>query len=150
MRLPLTGGCQCGQVRYEIQQRPGTVLTCHCKDCQRMTSSAFSIGFTIKYAPFELIGPEPCAIQRVADSGNTLTRWLCPACGSWLCSGSRPNPSVPDQLRTVRAGSLDDTSWIEPKFHFWTRSKQPWISLPAGARCFETQPTNLYEFLLTA
>jgi len=29
----------------------------------------------------------------------------------------------------VRAGTLDDTSWVRPTAHFWTRSKQPWIAL---------------------
>jgi hypothetical protein len=44
MELPQTGGCQCGAVRYEITQAPIMVYTCHCTDCQRMTSSAFSLG----------------------------------------------------------------------------------------------------------
>lgn len=147
MRLPLTGGCQCGLLRYEIAQAPRTVLTCHCIDCQRMTSSAFSIGFTIIDAPFHLSGPEPKLVQRVAESGNTRNRWLCPVCDLWLCGGSKPNSA--DALRIVRAGSLDDTSWLLPTLHLWTRSKQPWVTLPPGGRCFETQPPNLYEYLLT-
>jgi hypothetical protein len=43
MELPQTGGCQCGKVRYEIMAEPQMVYTCHCRDCQRLTSSAFSI-----------------------------------------------------------------------------------------------------------
>jgi hypothetical protein len=42
MKLPQTGGCQCGAVCYEITQAPIMIYTCHCTDCQRMTSSAFS------------------------------------------------------------------------------------------------------------
>ena len=41
MKLPQTGGCQCGAIRYEITQAPQMVYTCHCNDCQRITSSAF-------------------------------------------------------------------------------------------------------------
>jgi hypothetical protein len=45
-------------------------------------------------------------------------------------------------LRRVRAGTLDDTSWLHPTAHFSTRSKQPWITLPEGCRSFETQPDD--------
>jgi hypothetical protein len=33
MKLPQTGGCQCGKVRYEITEEPQLVYTCHCLDC---------------------------------------------------------------------------------------------------------------------
>ena len=44
MKLPQTGGCQCGKIRYEITEAPQQVYACHCRDCQRLTSSAFSMG----------------------------------------------------------------------------------------------------------
>jgi hypothetical protein len=47
MQLPLTGGCLCGAIRYEIAEPPFAVYTCHCTDCQRITSSAFSIGMVV-------------------------------------------------------------------------------------------------------
>ena len=43
----------------------------------------------------------------------------------------------------VRAGTLDDTSWLRPTVHFWTRSVQPWVVLPEGDQRFETQPQDL-------
>ena len=42
MRLPLSGGCQCGGVRYEIKAKPLTVYVCHCTECQRQSGSAFA------------------------------------------------------------------------------------------------------------
>ena len=42
MKLPQTGGCQCGEIRSEITEAPQLVYTCHCTDCQRITGSAFS------------------------------------------------------------------------------------------------------------
>jgi hypothetical protein len=44
MKLPQTGGCQCGVIRYEITEAPQLIYKCHCVDCQRLTSSAFSMG----------------------------------------------------------------------------------------------------------
>ena len=78
MKLPQTGGCQCGKLRYEITEAPQLVYTCHCTDCQRMTSSAFSMGLVIADRAFRLTGPEPRLVERTADSGARRVRWLCP------------------------------------------------------------------------
>ena len=42
MKLPQTGGCLCGALRYEITAPPLVAYTCHCTACQRLTGSAFS------------------------------------------------------------------------------------------------------------
>ena len=47
----------------------------------------------------------------------------------------------------VRAGTLDDTSWLRPTVHFWTRSAQPWLALPEGDTRFQTQPANYIAWL---
>ena len=62
MKLPQTGGCQCGAIRYEITQPPQMVYTCHCTDCQRMTSSAFSIGCVLAEGVFRVVRCEPKAV----------------------------------------------------------------------------------------
>ena len=43
-------------------------------------------------------------------------------------------------LRIVRGGTLDDTSWLKPTAHYWTRSRQPWVALPEDAAIFATHP----------
>jgi hypothetical protein len=85
---------------------------------------------------FGLMGAEPRILQTIAESGRVKTRWVCPECGCWICGAS----SADNGLRRVRSGTLDDTSWLRPTAHFWTRSKQPWIMLPEGDEIFETQP----------
>ena len=67
---------------------------------------------------------------------ENMSGYVCPQCGTWVCGAS----SSDQGLRRVRAGTLDDTSWLRPTAHFWTRSKQPWITLPAGDQVFATQP----------
>jgi hypothetical protein len=70
MKLPQSGGCQCGQVGYEITEEPQAVYTCHCLDCQRLTGSAFSLGIVVPEKAFRLKGIEPRRLQRTADSGH--------------------------------------------------------------------------------
>jgi hypothetical protein len=54
--------------------------------------------------------------------------------------------SVPGAL-WLRAGTLDDTRWLKPVAHLWTRSAQPWFALPEGARTYETQPDDPAELV---
>jgi hypothetical protein len=143
MKLPQTGGCQCGALRYEITQAPQLVYTCHCTDCQRITSSAFSMALVLPAEAFQLIKGEPQEIQRTADSGLVRTRWTCSQFGSWISADLRPGSTV----RNVRGGTLDDTSWLRPTVHFWTRTMQPWVALPEGDQRFETQPADMQAFL---
>jgi hypothetical protein len=84
MNFPQTGGCQCGAIRYEITEAPQLIYTCHCLDCQRLTSSAFSLGIVVPDTAFRLMGAEPRQLQRIADSGRVNTRSVCPECGSWI------------------------------------------------------------------
>ena len=114
-----------------ITQAPELVYTCHCTDCQRFTSSAFSLGIALPETAFRLTAGEPRPLQRMADSGRVNTRFVCPDCACWLYSLPR------DGVIRVRAGTLDDRSWLRPTRHIWTRSKQPWIALAEGDETFE-------------
>ena len=105
MKFPLTGGCQCGKLRYDITEAPRLVYCCHCTASQKTTSSAFSMGLVVTEEAFRLIAGEPHLAQKTADCGRVSTRWVCGDCGSWL-TGS---PRLGGMFRTVRAGTRDDT-----------------------------------------
>jgi hypothetical protein len=92
------------------------------------------MGVVVPETAFRLAGIEPRQLQRTADSGRVNTRLVCPESGTWICGMPR------DGINRVRAGTLDDTSWLRPTRHIWTRSKQPWITLPEGDEVFERQP----------
>ena len=145
MTLPLTGGCLCGALRYKISEAPTAVYTCHCTDCQQLTSSAFSLAITVRDGAFRLTKGEPRLLQKIADSGRVVTRWVCAECGCWLTSSPQLGERSGETIRRVRGGTLDDTSWLKPTAHFWTRSKQPWVTLPEGSEVFATQP-DLEQF----
>ena len=136
MNLPQTGGCLCRKIRYEITETPQLVYTCHCTACQHQTSSAFSLGVAVPETGFRLTSGEPRALQRVTDSGRLNSRFVCPDCASWLYSQPRGG------VVRVRAGSLDDTSWLRPTRHLWTRSKQPWVTFANGDEMFDGQPSE--------
>ena len=142
MDLPLTGGCLCGAVRYQVTDPPLGVYACHCTDCQRITSSAFSLGVVVPADAFQVVGQDARLVAGgTAASGRVKRRWICAACGVWLFGDPRPNTEGPGLVRVVRSGTFDDTAWIKPRMHFWTRSAQSWLALDGIT--YQTQPEEL-------
>ena len=109
MKLPQIGGCVCGAVRYEITYKPTRVYACHCTDCQRVTTSAFSIGVSVPGEAFRVTGKELQPVPGgVTEGGRAKTRWVCPDCGVWICGGVKVGTEPPDYTRHVRGGTLDE------------------------------------------
>jgi hypothetical protein len=90
---------------------------------------------------FRVTGKEARSVAGgITAGGRTKSRWVCPDCGTWLFGNPRPGTEYPGHVRVLRGGTLDDTSWLKPEAHYWTRSKQPWVTLPDGLTVYETQP----------
>lgn len=142
MQLPQTGGCLCGAIRCALTAAPVLSYTCHCVACQKLTASAFSSALLLAAEACRFSGGETRSFARVADSGRSVTRWVCAACGVWLCNGAKPGTAPAGTLFALRAGTLDDTSWLRPEAHFWTRSAQPWLAIPRADTRFDTQPED--------
>ena len=71
MKLPQTGGCLCGAIRYEITAPPLVAYTCHCTACQRLTGSAFSSALVVAAEACRFFAEaEPRSFRRTADSGR--------------------------------------------------------------------------------
>lgn len=126
------GGCACGQVRYRLTAAPMFVHCCHCTDCQRQTGTAFVLNALIETSHVVSTGDvAPSAMP--TDSGRPHHVFRCTACGTALWSEYGGLAT----LRFVRVGTLDEPSTIRPDVHIYTRSKLPWVTLPAGAPSFE-------------
>jgi hypothetical protein len=68
---PIVGGCQCGTVRYEITDDPVALYVCHCRECQKQSSSAFGISVIVKRSEFRVARGEVKVWSRATDSGGT-------------------------------------------------------------------------------
>ena len=122
MRVPMSGGCACGAVRYECSAAPLASFNCHCRDCQRETGSAFAAIIMVPTAAFRVVRGEPRYFGVKADSGFVTKRAFCAECGSSLFGDPERVPA----LRTIRVGSLDDPSGFRPARDIYTASAQPW------------------------
>jgi hypothetical protein len=107
--MAITGGCLCKKVRYQIAaDKPLGVRQCWCRLCQYLS----------------------------ADSGATMHRRFCPACGTPLFSEAEPHP----HLIVVRVGTLDDPELGRPEAVIWTRSAPKWACFDPALPRVEGQP----------
>lgn len=141
--LPLVGGCQCGALRYEITQPPLMVYNCHCTNCQTIGGGAFSTPITVLESAFAFTQGEPRRYEWTSDAGNRRYGAFCGACGSRIAHGQIPAAG----FLSVRSGTLDDPSWVEPVGDIWVRSKQPWVVIPADRIHAEEQPRDYAPFI---
>jgi hypothetical protein len=129
----LDGGCACDRLRYRMASKPMFVHCCHCKDCQRQTGTAFVLNALIEANRVELRSGAPLPTTMPTESGRPHIVFRCTDCGTavWSEYGGLT------KLRFVRVGTLDDPTALPPDVHIYTRSKLPWITLPAGVPAFE-------------
>lgn len=80
MPAPYTGGCQCGQVRYELTGEPIRLIALHGTECQRHSGNSFGVSMLIRQDDLKISGVTKRFV-RVADSGNENMAVFCPDCG---------------------------------------------------------------------
>jgi hypothetical protein len=135
VNFPQLGGCVCGDIRYSLGEDPVTVYACHCTDCQTETGSAFYLSVLFRSAAFEYTRGEPEIWRVELPDGRVKGAYHCPRCQTNL-----GGPSRVENLASVDGGTFDDTSWIVPAGHIWTRSAQPWLRLPDDSVQFPEAP----------
>ena len=87
---------------------------------------------------FRILRGRPKEFRRINSNGVRASYWFCGDCGGRAYGEREGRPDI----IVVRAGTLDDTSWIEPIAHVFVRSAQPWEKFSGGAERFETVPDN--------
>ena len=139
--LPLYGGCPCEAVRFAVNAMPLLVYACHCTECQRWSGSAFGLSMPVAAGSFALTCGRLKLWCRTGASGVESSYWFCGDCGGGIYGASDSRPGI----ITVRAGTLDDTSWLRPTAHIYLGSAQAWERIPNNAECFEIMPKDFWS-----
>jgi hypothetical protein len=118
--------CQCGDLVATIApDAQGTLVMCHCEDCQRRSGSPF--GSIMYFAADEVtIEGEAHEYTRPTDSGFTFTNGFCPRCGSSVYARSNRLP----ELRGVMSGAFADPAIGQPVRSVYEQGKHHWLTLP--------------------
>ncbi len=122
--LPLTGGCLCGAVRFEVTEPLVSSGYCHCTRCQRRTGTAASPGARIAPGSLRVLAGEEHI--RAYEPEEGFAKVFCTACGSALWSRSQEDPDI----FSIRLGAFDDDPGIRPTYRQFVAYAAPWESIP--------------------
>lgn len=136
-----TGGCQCGEVRYELTGEPVDLYVCHCLECRGQSASAFGISVIVRPPDLKLLSGEPSVWTRAATIRGTMDCFFCPRCGSRLWHG---NPAR-DAVISVKGGSLDTPPDLTGARHIWVSRKLDGIVIPPDAETHAEEPPRSAE-----
>jgi hypothetical protein len=116
--------CACGQLGIRCDGEPVRISICHCLDCQRRTGSVFGMQARFLRAAVSVVAGSSRTFTRVADSGNTVTFYFCPECGTtvyWELSG------FPDVI-AVAVGAFADPAFSSPKVSVYEGRRHTWLA----------------------
>ena len=131
-RVPVTGGCLCGAIRYESTEAPELVGYCHCRMCQKATGGLFLSFADFAGETFRFTSGEP----RYYRSSEIATRGFCPECGTPI-TFTYDGDTGP----AVGVGTLDHPEdWPPTWEHSGIESKVPWYQI-----CDDLPQTNTEE-----
>jgi hypothetical protein len=121
VELPLTGGCNCGTVRYEIDASPVDAVYCHCTRCQRRTGTGAGASAQVAPGSFRLVeGEQALRAWKPVDGAE---KWFCGECGSGIFSKN-------GEVIGVRLGSFDGDPGIRPSVRQYVAYAAPWEPIP--------------------
>ncbi len=122
--LPLTGGCLCGGVRFEVTEPLVEAGWCHCTRCQRRNGTSGSIQARIEPGSLRILAGEELLRAYQPEDGNPKV--FCSACGSSMWSRSLHDPEV----ISIRFGVFDNDPGIRPSYRQFVAYVPAWDTLP--------------------
>lgn len=137
---PIEGGCMCGDIRLRISAPPIITMACHCKGCQKLSASAFSLTAMIPGAGFDVIKGEP-----VAGALHGANPYMfCPTCKNWLFT----RVAGMNAFVNVRPTLFDIPEWSTPFVETWVSERLAWARTSAKHSFPQYPPPAQYGSLM--
>ena len=132
-----SGKCQCGDISYSFD-RDNLISThhCHCSDCQRSTGSGKATILFVAKKHIEIEGTLKF-YEVKGSSGSHVRRGFCKNCGSAILSYAKEIPHI----QYIKAGSLNDSSWVKVDSNFFTDSAHDWNKPDETIKSFKGNPS---------
>lgn len=122
--LPLTGGCGCGAVRFEIDAALVGAAYCHCTRCQRRTGTAAQASARVQPGSVTVVAGEDQL--RAWAPGDGFEKVFCGSCGSAVF-GRDPDDGA---VSVVRLGAIDGDPGVRPQARQYVAYAAPWEPIP--------------------
>ena len=114
----LTGGCQCGAVRFALTAVPVRISICHCRMCQKAAAAPFASFADIEHADFAWTKGKPASFK----SSSIAMRDFCASCGTPLSFRRIDGPRI-----EILTGNFDRPDRIVPTRQYGTESRLGWV-----------------------
>ena len=114
----LTGGCQCGAIRFALSAPPKKVSICHCRMCQKAAGAPFASFADIDRSDFSWTRGKPAAFR----SSTIAERDFCKDCGTPLSFRRIDGPRI-----EIMTGAFDRPDRVIPTQQFGTESRLGWV-----------------------
>lgn len=119
----LSGGCQCGAVRYAFYAEPVSADICHCRMCQKALGNLFLAGAGVPLEALAWTRGEPAVFR----SSSLAERGFCRECGTPLFFRY-----LGEDRMTITIGSLDEPARVRPREQTGIESRVPWLEEALG------------------
>ena len=123
--FPLTGGCGCGAVRFEVSEPLVDASYCHCTRCQRRSGTGASANASPAPGSFKVVAGQERLRAWRPEGG--FEKWFCGECGSAVYSC---HPKDPERV-SIRMGAFDSDPGIRPRKRQFVAYAAPWEPIPA-------------------
>jgi hypothetical protein len=114
----LTGGCQCGAIRFALSAPPRRVSICHCRMCQKASGAPFASFADIDNADFAWTRGSPAAFR----SSSLAERDYCKDCGTPLSFRRIDGDSI-----EIMTGTFDRPDRVAPTIQYGSESRLGWV-----------------------
>ena len=114
----LTGGCQCGAIRFALSAPPLKVSICHCRMCQKASGAPFASLADIGRGDFTWTRGQPAAFR----SSSIAEREFCASCGTPLSFRRIDGPRI-----EIMTGAFDRPDRLVPTQQFGTEARLGWV-----------------------
>jgi hypothetical protein len=126
----LTGGCQCGAIRFALSVPPAKVSICHCRMCQKASGAPFASFADIAKKDFAWTRGQPAAFR----SSTIAMRDFCAACGTPLSFRRIDGPRI-----EIMTGAFDRPDRVVPTTQYGSESRLGWVVAIANLPSQSTQ-----------
>ena len=135
--MTITGGCLCGEVRYQISGRLFDASHCHCSMCRRQHGAAFATYADFEPGDFRWLAGEELVRVYATPSGDGWC--FCSRCGSSLAGTSG------DEITSITLGTVAGDPGIRPESHIFVGSRAPWHEISDDLPQFDEWPPDSWQ-----
>ncbi len=123
--LPQTGSCRCGALQVEVSKPPMMTAACHCRGCQKMSASAFSLTMMVPGDGFRVVSGTPV---KGGIKGPDLDHYMCGDCQGWVFT----RIVGVENFVNVRPSMFEVPDWCRPYIETMTVDRLDWATTAAA------------------